>query len=115
MALAFESEIEIIEVMEAYLIHSRPAEEFRPQVDLNYKIEGQSVIVVEIRPVWNNPSLKRESNIAKASFVKTENVWKIYWFRSDMKWHVYEPNAKVSRLKEFVRIIVEDEFSCFWG
>jgi hypothetical protein len=55
MPLAFENEIEIIEVMERYLIDSRPPEEIRNQVDLNYKIEQQSVIVFEIRPVWNNP------------------------------------------------------------
>jgi hypothetical protein len=47
MALAFENEIE----MERYLIDSRPPEEIRNQVDLNYKIEQQSIIVFEIRPV----------------------------------------------------------------
>ena len=88
MALGFENEIEIIEVMEGYLINARPLEEVRNEVDINYKIESQSIIVFEIRPVWNNPSEKMESNVAKATFVKTENKWKIYWFKSDMKWHI---------------------------
>ncbi len=33
MALAFENEIEIIEVMEGFLINSRPPEEIRDQLD----------------------------------------------------------------------------------
>lgn len=115
MALGFENEIEIIEVMEGYLINSRPPEEVRNEVDINYKTDDQSIIVFEIRSIWNNPSEKMESNIAKATFVKSENKWKIYWFKSDMKWHIYKPNEKVNNLKEFVKIIEDDKHCCFWG
>jgi hypothetical protein len=115
MALTFENEIEIIEVMERYLIDSRPPEEIRNKVDINYKIEQQSIIIFEIRPVWNNPKEKTEYNIAKATFVKKDNTWKIFWFMSDMKWHNYKPNPKVENLKEFVKTIEEDKHGCFWG
>lgn len=115
MALEFENEIEIIEVMEGYLINARPPEEIRNQLDINYKIESQSIVVFEIRPLWNNPNIKIESEIAKTTFVKKENIWKIFWFRADMKWHSYKPNPKVSSLKEFVKIVEEDKLGCFWG
>jgi hypothetical protein len=115
MALEFENEIEIIEVMEGYLNSSRPPEEVRNEVDLNYKIENQSIIVFEIRPLWDNPSEKIELNVVKATFMKTENKWKIYYFMSDMKWHIYKPAEKVNNLKEFVKILQEDKHSCFRG
>ncbi len=115
MALEFENEIEIIEVMEGYLINARPPEEIRDELDINYKIEGQNIVVFEIRPVWNNPNIKMECNIAKTTFVKNENTWKIFWFMSDMKWHGYKPTPKVNSLKEFVKIIEEDKHGCFWG
>lgn len=115
MALAFENEIEIIEVMENYLINSRPSEEIRNQIDLNYKIKNQSIIVFEIRPDLNNPDKKIECNIAKAMFIKKENVWKIFWFMSDMKWQGYKPEPKVKNLKEFVKTIQEDKQGHFWG
>lgn len=115
MALEFENEIEIIEVMEGYLINSRPPQEVRNEVDLNYKIENQSIIVFEIRCVWDNPSKKMELNVAKVTFVKAENKWKIYCFKSDMKWHIYRPAEKVNSLKEFVKIIQEDKNGCFRG
>jgi hypothetical protein len=107
--------LEIIEVMETYLVNVRPPEEIRNKVDINYKIEGQSIIVFEIRPVWNNPTEKTECNIAKTTYVKKDNKWNIYWFMSDMKWHSYQPKPKVSKLKDFVKEIEEDKHGCFWG
>ena len=115
MALAFENEIEIIEVMEGFLINSRPPEEIRDQLDLSYKIENQSVIVFEIRPVWNNPTEKIECKIAKATYIQKDTTWAVFWFMSDMKWHGYKPNSKVKSLMEFIKIIEEDKHGCFWG
>ena len=115
MALAFENEIEIIEVMEGFLINSRPPEEIRDQLDLSYKIENQSVIVFEIRPVWNNPTQKIECKIAKATYIQKDTIWALFWYMSDMKWHSYKPHPKVKNLKEFIKIIQEDKHGCFWG
>lgn len=115
MALEFDNQIEIIEVMEGYLVNSRPPEEIRNEIDINYKIENQSIIVFEIRPKWNDKTEKIEINIAKATFVKTDNIWKIFWFRSDEKWHNYKPKPSVKFLKEFVKVIEEDKDNCFWG
>ena len=115
MALEFDNEIEIIEVMEGFLINSRPPENIRHEVDIAYKIENQSVIIFEIRSHWKNKTEKIEMNVAKATYVKTENYWKIFWFMSDMKWHAYKPNPTVKFLKEFSKIVTEDEFNCFWG
>jgi hypothetical protein len=84
-------------------------------LDINYRVEGQSIVVYEIRPLWNNPNIKIESEIVKTTFVKKENIWKILWFRSDMKWHSYKPNPKVNSLKEFIKIVEEDNLGCFWG
>ena len=113
--MAFENEIEIIEVMGNFLANSRPPEEIRNELDLNYKIQERSVIVFEIRPVWNNPNEKMECNVAKATFVKKENAWKIFWFMSDMRWHSYKPHPIVESLNEFVKLIEEDKLGCFWG
>ncbi|KAB1157678.1 DUF3024 domain-containing protein [Flavobacterium luteum] len=115
MALAFENQIEIIEVMEGFLINSRPPEEIRDQLDLNYRIENQCVIVFEIRPKWNNPTEKIECKIAKATYIQKDTTWAVFWFMSDMKWHGYKPNLKVKSLKEFIKVINEDKHGCFWG
>jgi hypothetical protein len=50
----------------------------RAQLDIGYRIEKQSVIIFEIRPDWMDPKKKVENNVAKATFVKKDNHWKVY-------------------------------------
>ncbi len=107
--------IEVIEVMEDFMVRRRPPEEIRNKVDLAYKILNQSIIVYEIRPRWDKPEIKIESVIAKTTFVKTNGVWKIFWLRADLKWHSYAPKATVKSVREFVDVIDEDKQGCFWG
>ncbi len=101
--------------MKVFLDRRRPPVEMRNKIDLNYKIEKLSIIIFEIRQVWNNPDEYRESPVAKATFVRKSNTWKIYWRRSDLKWHAYEPMPEVKTVDEFVAIVDRDEYGCFWG
>jgi spore coat polysaccharide biosynthesis protein SpsF (cytidylyltransferase family) len=84
-------------------------------LDLNYEIKDQSVILNEIRPAWNNPKEIRTSGYAKATFVKTNNIWKIFWKRADNKWHTYKPKPTVEELKDFLILVDQDEYCCFKG
>ena len=101
--------------MKVFLDKCRPAIEIRNKLDIGYKIEKQSILIFEVRPDWNNPSEYREIPIAKATFVKTSNTWKIYWQKSDLKWHVYGPKPEVKTVNEYVAIVDKDEYGCFWG
>ena len=104
-----------IEEIENYITYIRPPEEIRDQVDVAYRVIKQSVIIYEIRPDWQDSSIKLDIDIVKATFVKKDNVWKVYWIRQDLKWHLYKPNPVVQNLLEFVRLVEKDEFGCFWG
>ncbi|MBI1768126.1 MAG: DUF3024 domain-containing protein [Bacteroidetes bacterium] len=115
MAVSNLQVLDIIEVMESFLLRKRPPEQIRPKLDIVYKIDGQSVIVNEVRPRWNNPSEIVEHGVAKATFVKAKNHWKIFWLRADLKWHSYNPKPTVKALKDFVKLIEEDAHHCFWG
>lgn len=98
-----------------YIEKRRPAPHIRSQLDLTFRIEGQSVIIYEIREVWNQPGKKLESPISKATYVKSTNTWKIYWQRADLKWHRYDPTPEVKTIEEFLAVVEEDECACFWG
>ena len=115
MAIELLKTLDIIEAMENFIARKRPPEDIRDQLDLSYKIEGQSVIVFEIRPYWENKEEKIEPKIAKATFVKAKDHWKIFWQRSDLKWHSYKPRPTVKSLNDFVNTIEEDKYHCFWG
>jgi hypothetical protein len=55
MSISLLQTVDIIEVMENFIESKRPPEELRDKVDLSFKIEGQSVIVYEIRALFPKP------------------------------------------------------------
>ncbi|HEX8546811.1 MAG TPA: DUF3024 domain-containing protein [Cytophagaceae bacterium] len=107
--------LEVIEAMENFLAVRRPPEEMRSELDLGYKIEDQSIFIFEIRPQWNKPEIIREHPVAKATFVKTKNHWKVFWMRADLKWHSYTPKPFVKTVSAFAKLVDEDRHHCFWG
>ena len=102
MAIDGVQAVDMIEVLENFVERLRPVdEELRKKLDFGYNIEGQSVILVEIRPDWSKPEIARQHPFAKATFVKKSNTWKIYWLRGNLKWYSYDPSPEVSSLMKF--------------
>jgi hypothetical protein len=93
----------------------RPPAEIRSEVDLGYRLYGQSLELFEIRPQWDNPSIIREHQFAKATFISTQKHWKIFWHRADLKWHGYKPDLTVPSIEKFFEVVTADEYGCFFG
>jgi hypothetical protein len=115
MTLDITKSVDIIETMENYISKVRPEPEIRNQLDLNYEIIDQSVILNEIRPAWNNLKEILTFGYAKTTYVKSKNVWKVFWKRADNKWHTYKPKPTVNRLEDFLKLVDQDEYRCFKG
>jgi hypothetical protein len=115
MALNLESTVDIIETMENWMERIRPPHHIRPELDISYKIDKQSIILFEIRPAFRNPSELKELPFAKVRYVKSENIWKVYWMRSNLKWTLYEPRPQVKNLKAFIKLVDDDAYHCFKG
>jgi len=98
-----------------YIDKHRPPEHLRNEVDLSFRIQGQSAEIFEIRPLWNNPEEKIEESVAKATYIKRHKLWKVYWQRADLKWHRYEPDPEVDSIEEFLKVVERDEYACFFG
>ena len=105
----------IEKIMEGYLERTRPPVHIRNELDIAYRIDNQSVELFEVRPAFQNPDQKIEHAIAKATYVKRANEWRLYWMRADLKWHRYEPVPEVDSLEEFLQVIEEDAHGCFYG
>lgn len=71
----------------AYIEKHRPPSNVRNEVDLGDRISDQSIEIFEIRPFWNKTEQKIEEMVAKTTYVKKSGLWKVFWQRSDMKWH----------------------------
>ena len=46
----------IVAAMSDFMAKRRPPPDIRDKLDLAYRIEGQSVVIFEIRPFWRDPS-----------------------------------------------------------
>ena len=115
MALSEFEEARIHKIVSAFVEKHRPSPEIREQMDLSYRLKGQSIEIFEIRPYWNNPLEEIENPVAKMTYVKSKKIWKLFWQRADLKWHGYEPYPLGKTLEECLAVIEKDEYACFWG
>lgn len=102
-------------VLDAFLEKRRPPEPVRDRVDVDYRIEGQSVVIFEKRAAPFDPDKTIEVPIAKTTYVRMEDTWRVYWQPRDGKWHGYEPRPDVDSLADFLDVVDADRYACFWG
>ena len=105
----------IEKTMVEFLERVRPPAHIRSELDIGYRLSRQSIEIFEVRPQWDNPKKKMESPVAKARYFKSRDTWSVYWQRADLKWHIYEPNAAVHTLADFLAVVEKDEYGCFFG
>lgn len=53
-----------------YIEEHRPPEEIRSKLDIDWRLEDQSVYLFGIRPDWRNPEVIRQLDYAKATWVR---------------------------------------------
>jgi hypothetical protein len=101
--------------LDKFLAKRRPPPHIRKELDIGYTLTGQSVELVEIRPQWDDPSIIHRRPFAKATYVKAQDCWKIFWMRASLKWQGYEPTPTVSSIDDFLTVVDRDQYGCFWG
>lgn len=99
---------------EAFLAQRRPPVHLRRQVDLAYRVQGQSVELVEIRPLWDQPAELLHRPFAKATFVRARIEWRVYWMRGNLRWHAYDPPVAAT-VQGFFELVDADPHGCFFG
>ena len=103
-------------VVGSFVDQHRPPPHIRAELDLAFRIKGQSVEVFEVRPRWRGaPGETMEHSVAKATFVKTQELWRVFWMRADLKWHSYPPTPQVGSIEKFLELVAEDKHACFFG
>lgn len=78
---------------------------------LNISKVKNSYIVGHERKHFNDSS-DFIDEACKITHVKSSGVWKLYWKRADLKWHLYETYPS---LEAVTAEINADPNSCFWG
>ena len=116
MALSELEQKRVEHLMKKFIEKHRPPPHIRAELDIGFRLAGQSVEIFEVRPKWDGPSVNMEHPVAKATFLKTREPWKMYWMRQDLKWHGYDPEVNTSKnLEPLVKVVAEDKWGAFFG
>ena len=115
MAIEGLDTLEIIEVMENFLSLERPPIDIRPKLDIDYKIENQSVEIFEKVAHFIKKGDFMYRSFAKATFVKTKGHRRVYWMRASGKWEAHPKVPIVSNLRDFTQMVIRDEGAFFKG
>ena len=116
MALTDIEAARVRKAVGALVERRRPPSHLREEVDLAFRISGHSVEIFEVREAWDGPSGEKIKHpVAKATYVRTLGRWRVFWQRRDLKWHGYEPAPEVATIDQFVTVVEEDPYGCFWG
>ena len=110
-----EIELKLIDKHVGELCRTLVPARVQNQLRYKYRVEGLNVFIAEDRPRWDKPEEWLALDFVKLKFIRTSNVWKLYWKRASGKWQLYEPNSENKNLANLVRTIKEDRFGCFFG
>ena len=89
--------------------------EHRNKLRYDIRIKGHNVFLFEDRPRWDNPDEWLALDFAKLRYIRSQNMWKLYWKRASGKWELCEPKGEAKNLKKLVDEIKQDRFGCFFG
>ncbi len=93
----------------------RPELEIRHLMREGQRLDGQSIELFYVRPRYNDPGKHVEEPIAKLTYVRANDSWRIFWQRADLKWHRYAPQPEAASLAAALRVIDQDANCCFFG
>lgn len=114
MSLTNEEREACLEDLRVFMEDRRPPPEVRDRVDLRYRWEGKSLILCEVRPAWDGRGDVIERPLAKLTYLRTRDAWKLYWRRANGKWQSFEP-AEYPSLEDALSVVRWDDFGCFFG
>ncbi len=96
-----------------FVASRRPPIDVRDQLDLDFRLVDQAIELFERRRSMRGHRIEEE--FARLVYVKSRDVWKLYWKRADLRWHRYSPLPEATRLDVLLQEIDEDPNACFFG
>lgn len=93
----------------------RPPVHIRPKLDYRVDIKGNEVVIMALRPYFQDKKQILELPFVKMKWVNTRKVWRLYWGRANGDWDSYEPFPEGKTMKEVLVEVERDVYGCFFG
>ena len=100
---------------ERFWSRRRPPLHLRDEVREGQRFDGTSIELFFVRPAFQRPGAQIEESIAKVRFIRSRDVWHLFWKRADLKWHRYQPCPEAASLGAALHTIHQDPNGCFFG
>lgn len=85
----------------------------RSKIEIVYRITNQTINIGELRLFWRrNTGETSILPVAKITFIRSGNIWKLYWMHGNVKWEFHSDAASLAEALNMVRA---DSSCCFWG
>ena len=115
MAFSELEERTVTRALDAFLRRRRPPPEISSELDIQYRITGQTIEIFELRPDWRDRDRSIEIPSAKVTYVRSRATWTVYLMRRDLRWHGYETERPTDTIEQALRVVDEDRYGCFFG
>ncbi len=89
--------------------------EYRDQIRLECKFEGDSAILSERRPDWQGGPDWSDMEIIRFRYNNKTAKWTVHWCDSRHKWHLCDDFEPCEALQELIDAVDEDGSGRFWG
>lgn len=109
-----ESERKEFEHLVSELIESRKKQANKSGFDLGYQFNNQSIELFEIHPSTHNEKGCFNLSVAKLTYIRTKDMWKIFWMRGSLKWQGFRRCPETNKLNEALLVVDEDADQIFW-
>ena len=105
----------LIEQKVGKFCRSRIPEHVRDKVRMNYKIRGNSVIIIEQRQSFFDKSIWVDIPVAQMRFNVEDFNWTLYYPDRNSRWHLYRECEPTMNIDELLEEIDEDPTGIFFG
>lgn len=87
----------------------------RDKIKLEFEFRGNAVTLIEVRPVWNDPSHYTQSPVAQFRFDTESMKWNLYCRDRNSKWHPYMNLKPTPDFDLLIKEVDRDPTGIFWG
>jgi len=97
---------------EQFWSRRRPPLHLRDKIREGQRFDDTSIELFFFRPALQRPGEQIVEPIAKVRFIRSRDVWHLFWKRADLKWHRYPPCQEADSLGDALHKIHQD---LSWG
>ena len=87
----------------------------RDKIRFGHTVRGNSITLLEIRPVYNDPTRHTEMSVAQFRYDDETKKWTLYCCDRNSKWHEYLDILPSNVFADLVAEVDRDPTGIFWG